>query len=322
MSQPIQANNDVAASAKPIAAQPDSKIKRLLRRMMMLVVIVYLVFLTVLYCFQRSLVFPGTWVPTAMARFDPPQGTTPITLHTADGTLISGLFCRAFEPTMVPTNRPADFPTIIYFYGNAQVVAHALYEVDIFRRCGANVLLADYPGYGLSAGKASEQGCYQTADALWKYAAESPEVDPGRIISAGWSLGGAVAIDMARRRPVAGLMTASTFTALNDVAQRQVWFVPTGIILSSEFRSIDKIPSIHCPTLIIHGDADKLVPYSMSLRLVAASPAAWVRHIPIAGSGHNEVFAIGYGEISAGLKDFLRVVGKAPMAVPLPAVSR
>ena len=172
-----------------------------------------------------------------------------------------------------PTDRPADYPTILYFYGNGQVAAWALYEVDIFRRCGANVLLADYPGYGLSTGTVTEQGCYQTGEALWTYATNSPEIDPHRLIAVGWSLGGAMAIDLAQRHPVQGLVTVSAFTRIKTVAQRQFWFVPAALMLKYDFPNDTKLPAITCPTLIIHGTSDELVPYSMSNDLLALSPA-------------------------------------------------
>jgi pimeloyl-ACP methyl ester carboxylesterase len=209
---------------------------------------------------------------------------------------------------MQVASHPSDYPTIIYFYGNGQVAAWALYEVDLFRRCGANVLLADYPGYGLSGGKPSESGCYQTAQALWDYAIQSQEIDPHRIVAVGWSLGGAMAIDLASHHPVQGLMTASAFTDIRTVAQGKFWFVPAKPMLHYEFRNIAKIPSISCPTLIVHGTEDTLVPYSMSQELLAKSPAAWKHHLAIPGANHNDVFSTGYEPIHQALVELLRTV--------------
>ena len=62
-------------------------------------------------------------------------------------------------------------------------------------------------GAGMSDGQASEAGCYATADAACEHLLDRPEVDGRRIIAAGWSLGSGVAIDLASRRPVAGLAT-------------------------------------------------------------------------------------------------------------------
>ena len=285
-------------------------------------VIAYLFLLALLVVFQRQLTFPGSCFPVAAARLQPPNGSTPLTLHTEDGSQIGALFCRAFEASGQPTDHPADHPTIIYFYGNGQVLNYSLFEIDLFRRCGANVLAADYVGFGLSPGTPSERGCYQTATALWDYAASSPNVDPSRIVAFGYSLGGAMAIDLAQRRPVAGLMTLSTFTRLNDAARRRFWFVPTALLLRSNFPSVDKIRDIRCPTVIAHGDADTIVPYRLHEGLMNASPAGYLKHLRIPGAGHNDAFPTGYVEIQQALTELLSVVNAGhDFALARPAVA-
>ena len=71
-----------------------------------------------------------------------------------------------------------------------------------FRRLGANVMIPDYVGYGLSGGSPSEAGCYATADTAYEHLKGRKDVDPGKIVAAGWSMGGGVAVDLAARRPV------------------------------------------------------------------------------------------------------------------------
>ena len=89
------------------------------------------------------------------------------------------------------------------------------------RRLGVNVLIPEYPGYGMSDGRASERGCYAAADVAYDYLARRPDIDRAQIIVAGHSLGGAVAVDLASRRHVAALITLSTFTSKhNQRAQR------------------------------------------------------------------------------------------------------
>lgn len=301
-----------AAQAADTKSKPrsSSRLGRWSVRLLITAVILYLGVCLTLYLAQTRLVFPGSCAPNATSRFTPPAGSTPLLLHTEDGTQIAGLFCRAFDASMQPTSRPADCPTIIYFYGNGQVVAWSLYEIDLFRRCGANVLVADYPGFGLSKGTPTESGCYQTGEALWQYAVQSPEIDPHRIVAVGWSLGGAMAINLAQHHPVQGLMTASAFTRIKPVAQGSFWFVPAKWMLSFEFPSEDRLPSVKCPTLIVHGDADTFVPFAMSHELYRLSPAAWKRHLPIAGAGHNDVFSTGYEPIRAALTELLQQIGQ------------
>ena len=145
-------------------------------------------------------------------------------------------------------------------------------EMQRFRRLGVNVIVPDYLGYGMSGGRASEAGCYAAADAAYDYLLTRPDVDRHKLIASGWSLGGAVAIDLAHRRPISRLITISTFTTLRNMAPE----CPISIgLLRYQFDNLAKLPEIYCPTLIIHGSIDTLVPASMAPRLVRAPPRGW-----------------------------------------------
>ena len=162
-------------------------------------------------------------------------------------------------------------PTMIYFYGNAMCLNYATAEFDRFRRLGLNVLIPDYVGYGMSGGTPSERGCQATADAAYDYLVSRRRVDPQQIIAAGWSLGGAVAIDLAARRTVGGLIAFSTFTSTNDMARTIFPIKLPDWFFVHRFESLRKIPKIACPILLGHGRLDALVPFAMFERLAAAA---------------------------------------------------
>src|ERR1044072_8700249 len=117
-------------------------------RIARVLVATYLGLLLIVWFGQTWLIFPGSLRPAEHVQ--PPAGSETLSLTLPDGTSISGLF--------IPVDGAAGpAPTVIYFYGNGSSVARSGYEVNLFRRCGANVLLADYPGYGLSEGSPSER---------------------------------------------------------------------------------------------------------------------------------------------------------------------
>jgi pimeloyl-ACP methyl ester carboxylesterase len=89
---------------------------------------------------------------------------------------------------------------LLYFYGNGMSLETSSYEFARFRQLGFNVLIAEYPGYGMSSGQASESGCYEAANAAYHYLKAILHVHPAQIIVDGWSLGAAVAIDLASRK--------------------------------------------------------------------------------------------------------------------------
>ena len=79
-----------------------------------------------------------------------------------------------------PTPRPSRRPTLLYFYGNGMCLNDALDAFDHFRRLGANVLIPEYVGYGMSGGQPSESGCRATADAAYDHLQRRKDVDPRR----------------------------------------------------------------------------------------------------------------------------------------------
>ena len=107
------------------------------------------------------------------------------------------LYGAAVRPDGQPDPLAAERPTMIFFYGNAMCLNYADGQLEEFRRLGLNVLIPEYVGYGMSGGSASERGCQATALAAYDYLVLERKVPHEHIIAAGWSLGGAVAIDLA-----------------------------------------------------------------------------------------------------------------------------
>jgi len=227
-----------------------------------------------------------------------------VPLRTRDGTRIVAQFGRALDSLGKPAADSKQAPTVIFFYGNGAYAAQMGAEFDPFRRLGMNILIPEYPGYGMSGGSPSERGCYEAADATYDYLQQSPDIKRERIVVSGWSMGSAVAVDLASRRRVVALVTVSAFTTLPDVAHAlQPWF-PASLIISSRFNSIGKIPSVSCPILLVHGTRDEIVPSSMAGRLAAAARAR-VTSYTVAGGGHNDVFAVGDGALWDAVRAFI-----------------
>jgi fermentation-respiration switch protein FrsA (DUF1100 family) len=264
----------------------------------------------VLAAIQTNLIFPGrTTQGRPEARFTIPPGAEQVTLHTAEWSVTYGAPIAAlFGPALTPEGRPredaASCPTVLYFYGNGMCLATALNDFAMFRRLGANVLIPEYPGYGLSGGRPSEAGCYAAADAAYDYLKTRPDIAPDRIVAAGWSLGGAVAIDLAARRPVAGLAVFSTFTRMADLAAYHYPLLPHSLLLIHRFESEKKLPRVACPILIGHGTSDTIIPAAMMDRLAAAARAP-VTKLPVRGADHNDFFDTGRGPLLAALGRFL-----------------
>jgi uncharacterized protein len=276
------------------------------------VVLAYLVVCIIVFAIQTNYIFPGAAATQGQkdASVERYYEKSLVALRTSDGTQIAALFGKALEHNGLPMKDTRHCPTIIYFYGNGACMAYSTDVFQHFRRLGANVIIPDYEGYGMSAGKPSEAGCYAAADAAYDYLLKRDDIDRKLIVPIGWSLGAATAIDLASRRPVAGLVTISAFTSIRAMAHLFVRWLPMSLILRCRFDNIRKIAEIHCPILIMHGTDDELIPFAMSNQLAAAAGGP-VTRFNIIGGQHNDVFDVGGLELLNQIEMFLEKVEKS-----------
>ena len=227
-----------------------------------------------------------------------------IQLKTSDGTPIVALFGHALatDGTLLPDAR--DRPTILFFYGNGMCLADCAEEFRKFQRLGANVMIPDFAGYGMSGGAPSATGVLQTADAAYEHLVHRSDIDVSRIFPAGWSLGAASAIHLAATKPVRGLITLSAFTSLREMAHNLLPYLPTSVLLKHHLENEEKIADVKCAILMFHGKRDNIIPFWMSQRLEKAAKAP-VTRIAIDEADHNDIFEVGEDVIYPHIKEFL-----------------
>ena len=214
---------------------------------------------------------------------------------------------------------PSDDPrakTLLYLHGNAANVGANADHILRLRSAGLNVLIIDYRGYGESTGGPPRESLvYEDAERAWTYLTTERHIAPAAIVIYGHSLGGAVAIELARRHPDAGgMITEDTFTSVADIAHRTRYaYIPVRLILTERFDSISKIGSVRVPKLILHGEADTMTPLDMARQLYAAAPEPkQIAFIP--GGGHQDSAEVNPTAYFAALKGFLARYGLTPDA--------
>jgi abhydrolase domain-containing protein 17 len=197
---------------------------------------------------------------------------------------------------------PAARYTILYSHGNAEDIGDLLPMLETMQRSGFSVLAYDYKGYGTSGGRSSERSAYEDEDAAYDYLVTSRRVPANRVIALGRSLGGAMAIDLARRQPVAALIVQSSFIT----AFRALTGVP--ILPFDEFRSDDKIGQVHCPVLVVHGTAGAVIPPWHGRRLFRDANNA-KRSWWVAGAGHDDLPDVAGARYFATVRQFADSLG-------------
>ncbi len=258
---------------------------------------------------KTALIFPGSRGKTtedALVRAY--EGSTILSCTTSSGDQVGLLFGTGQPSAVIPPPPASGTWYLMYFYGNGMCLETSYYEFGQFRQLGCSVLIPEYPGYGISSGWASESGCYEAADAAYHYLTETLRVHPSQIIVAGWSLGAAVAIDLAARKQVADLIVFGAFTNIPEQAHAMLPWVPKSVVrlfVRERFDNVSKILRVTCPIFIGHGTEDELVPFAMAERLAqAARQRGPVTFLPIEGGSHNGIFEASRGCVWTAIKDF------------------
>ena len=197
-----------------------------------------------------------------------------------------------------------DRPVLLWAHGNAGNLSHRAHNIAmIHTELRAGVFLFDYRGFGRSEGKPGEPGLYE--DARGAYAWLRRRVPPERILLFGRSLGAAVVVRIVAEGAVArGLILESPFENLVAMGRTVFPFLPVSWLVSQEFDNLKYLPKVRIPVLILHGDADEIVPLAQGRRLFElANPPK--RFYVIAGSGHNDTYVAGRGPYWDAWRSFM-----------------
>ena len=257
-----------------------------------LVALGWLALVAVLALQERRLIF----FPTRTLAAEPADlglSAEELSITSADGVTLHGWWIEG------PGDR-----VLIWYHGNAGNVGDRLHNARWFvDRLGVNVVLVDYRGYGQSGGTPDEAGVYLDGLAVYD-AVAARSVRAEDIVLFGRSLGGAVAIETALRRPVDALVLESVFRSVRALAREHYWFVPSAVI-RTRMDNESKIGRVEVPTLVLHGDRDAIVPISHGRRLfeLAVRPADF--HV-IEGAGHNDTWLVGGRPYADAWSAFLR----------------
>jgi len=197
---------------------------------------------------------------------------------------------------------------IVFFYGNGMTVAQTWHIRQLLGGMGYGVACVEFAGYGISSGSPSEQGCYRSADAAVTYLQQQEGLATlDQVTLIGWSLGSAVAIDLASRRDVRAQVLLSPLTSLLATALDLVRLGKTRLgrtpFTVGPFNALSRAKNIDCPTLIVSGSEDALTRPWMANELTKAM-GSHARLVSLPGVGHNGMLHSG-NRLWNVVRDFL-----------------
>ena len=246
-----------------------------------------------LYTMEKHLIF----YPESKIEMTPDQfglSYEDVYFKTSDGVNLNGW--------LVPAKN--SIATIIYFHGNAGNISYWTPIVKLFNDRGVSVFIVDYRGYGRSSGDITEAGLYLDGEAAFDYLNGRPDIDKNRIAIFGMSLGSAIGIDLALKRPCKAIIIENGFTNTSEMAKTIFPFSLFRSFLTFKFDSLSKIKNIKNPKLFIHGMADEIVPFEMGQKLFSAATGP-KEFYSIPGATHNDTFLVGGDEYFEVITEFL-----------------
>lgn len=186
---------------------------------------------------------------------------------------------------------PSPRAQVIYWHGNGGNLSLWLDVVADLHRHGFSVLAVDYRGYGASTGSPSERGVYTDADSATAYFNERLRRGGSPVIVWGRSLGCAVATHAAGHAAADALVLESPFPDVGFLFRRNPVMRLLSIFSSYSFPTSRHLEKYAGPLLIIHGDADSIIPFDAGRRVYDRATTARKSFTVLQGADHNDIHA-------------------------------
>jgi len=269
-----------------------------IRRVLGVLLIITLTYYIALFFGQRKILYPGT-------SLDPPQWPIPAHVETITVEHEQGQTHALYLPAATPaltntskkirgTNSPASrsaqanlapAPLVVFCHGNFQLAEDCIHHMQVYTQRGFSVLIIEYRGYGSSQGKPSQKHIVQDAAQALTQLIERGDVDPDRLLFHGSSLGGGVAGALAQKHEPAALVLESTFRSVTHMARG---FGAPSFLVRDPYDTHRFLKTYEKPVLILHGQADQVIPVQHAHDNHAAAPSSTLHIFP--DKTHNDAW--------------------------------
>lgn len=252
-----------------------SSISKSASRVLLIPVILYVAFALAVWVFQRRLIyFPTTFSPQLAESLAAKEGFRAWRNKTGE---IIGWQLAVNSPTT---------GAVLIVHGNAGSAIDRSYLAEpIHAASPVDVFVLEYPGYGARSGSPGQQTILAAVD-------EAFETLGGRgplyIVSE--SLGTGAAAHLARKqdRKIAGLVLIAPYDKLVSVGQRQMPFLPVGLMMRDRFNPVDWLKDYRGPVKVVLAEADRSIPAKLGQKLYDSYNGPKSIEI-IHGADHNDI---------------------------------
>ena len=158
------------------------------------------------------------------------------------------------------------FKTIVYFHGNAGSLENRIHKLNHFKNMDVNFLIIAWRGFSGNNGSPTEKGLYEDGKSALNWLFDKG-VEERDIVIYGESLGTGIATHLSQNKNFGGLILETPFTSMIDAAKIFYPYIPVSLLLKDKFDNKSKINNINAPILVMHGEADQIVPFFMGKKM-------------------------------------------------------
>ena len=219
------------------------------------IIVIYVSVLVILFIFQRNLMYH----PSENNYFGDKLEVNieKVNIKTSDNINLLGWFHKK------DLNK---FKTIVYFHGNAGTLDNRIHKLNHFKDMEVNFLIIAWRGFNGNKGKPNEKGLYIDGLSAVNWIINQG-VKEQNIILYGESLGTGIATEIAQQKNFAGVILETPFTSMVAAAKKFYPYLPVSLLLKDRYENNKKIKNINIPLLVMHGEKDTIVPFSMGKKI-------------------------------------------------------
>lgn len=221
-----------------------------MRRWLFRLLVLYFGALALVWMFRIQLIYP--FDPTRITPNDP--RISEVIFETPDGTELI---------TWQAKPRGAH-PTILYLHGNAGGLNMRAQRFDRLLRQGYGVIAPAYRGSSGSQGTPDQNVIIEDLIAFVDQLPNPPQIYHGE------SLGTGVAMQLTLERPPQGLVLEAPYRSVVELAAKSFPIFPVRTMLDQRWDSLAIAGQIDVPTLVLHGEADLVIPVDHGKSIFAA----------------------------------------------------
>lgn len=241
----------------------------------LLIFIIYGVLMLLAYLFQEYFMFhPEKLSRSFEFRYDHPFNE--VMIQTKCGNEIDGLYFSTPDADKV----------VFYLKGNTRSIKGWSKFSHDFLSKGCDFFIVDYPGFGKSRGRITEENIYDCCREAYAWLKEHhPDK---KIILYGRSLGAGFAAYIASECDPDLLILDSPYISMGRLVTYYTRIIPVKLFLKFRIPVHEFIQKCTCPVKILHGSKDWIIPYRYSKEIVALKPDQ-VELFTIENGSHNNL---------------------------------